>query len=173
MKKLETKRLILRKVTINDLDDLFNNWSSDIKTTKFLKFKTHTTKEETMNFINNWIKKYEQKDLIWVIELKENNQVIGTISASKSYKYKCAEIGYSISSKYWNQGIMTETLIEVIKYLFNECDFNIIETIIPSDNIASIKVAEKCNLKLEAKLKNRYIDKENNIQDLLIYSKFK
>lgn len=173
MKVLETERLLLRKVTIDDLDDLFNNWSSDVDTTKFLTFKTHASKEETMKFINNWINKYERGGLEWVIELKENQQVIGMISAEKSYKYKCIEIGYSISSKYWGQGLITEALTKVIKYLLGECDFNIVEAIIPSNNIGSIKVARKCGLTLEATLKNRYKDKENNIQDLLIYSMFK
>ena len=136
MKDLFTDRLILRKVTINDLDDLFNNWGSDINTTKFLTFKTHSSKEDTMKFINNWINKYEKGGLEWAIELKENYQVIGMISADKSYKYKC----------------------------------NIIEAIIPSNNIGSIRVAEKCGLTLEATIKNRYKDKDDIVQDLCVYS---
>lgn len=100
MKELETDKLILRKVNIKDLDDLFNNWGSDINTTKFLTFKTHETKETTLKFINNWISNYEKGILKWAVELKENHQVIGMISADKSYKYKCVELGYSISSKY-------------------------------------------------------------------------
>ena len=173
MKDIETARLILRKVTIDDLDDLFNNWGSDINTTKFLTFKTHSSKEDTMKFINNWINKYDKGGLEWALELKENHQVIGMISADKSYKYKCVEVGYSISSKYWNKGLITEALNEIVNYLLSECDFNTVEAIIPSNNIGSIKVAEKCGLALEATLKNRYMDKENNLQDLLIYSKFK
>lgn len=94
-------------------------------------------------------------------------------SADKSYKYKCIEVGYSISSKYWNQGLISEAIKEVIKYLLYECDFSIVEAIIPCNNIGSIKVVEKCGLTLEATLKNRYKDKENNVQDLLIYSIFK
>ncbi len=62
MKDLVTDRLILRKVTLDDLDDLFNNWGSDIKTTKFLTFKTHENKDVTLKFINNWISKYEKVD---------------------------------------------------------------------------------------------------------------
>lgn len=170
MKELETERLILRKVTLNDLDDLFNNWGSDVNTTKFLTFKTHESKEITLKFINNWISKYEKGGLEWGIELKENHQVIGVISADKSYKYKCVEIGYSISSKYWNKGLMTEALNKVVNYLLDECDFNIVEAIIPSNNIGSIKVAKKCGLTLEATLKDRYKDKDDNIQDLCIYS---
>ena len=172
-KKIETDRLILRQVAIEDLDDLFNNWASDVNTTKFLTFKNHDSKEETMKFINSWINKYEHGGLEWAVELKENHQVVGMISADKTYKYKCVEIGYSLSSKYWNQGLITEALNEVIKYLLDECEFNIVEAIIPSNNIGSIKVAKKCGLTLEATLKNRYKDKENNIQDLLIYSMFK
>lgn len=172
MKNLETERLLLRKVTLDDLDDLFENWGSDVNTTKFLTFKTHETKKETEKFINHLINNYENGELEWVIELKENNKVIGVISANKGYKYKCVEIGYSISSLYWNHGLTTEAVNRVIKYLFNEYDCNIVEAIIPSNNIASIKVIEKCGLTLEATLKDRYKDKKNVVQDLLIYSIF-
>ena len=170
MKEFETERLILRKVTLNDLDDLFNNWGSDVNTTKFLTFKTHENKETTLKYINNWISKYEKGGLEWAIELKENHQVIGMISALETYKYKCVEIGYSISSKYWNKGLMTEAINEIIKYLLNECDYNIVEAIIPSNNIGSIKVSEKCGLTCEAILKNRYKDSDGIVQDLKVYS---
>lgn len=69
---------------------------------------------------------------------------------------------------------MTEALKEIINYFFNERDFDIIEAIIPSNNIASIKVAENCNMKKEAILKKRYKNKvTNEINDLYIYSIFK
>lgn len=88
-------------------------------------------------------------------------------------KYNTLEIGYSISSKYWNKGYTTEAVKAIIDYLFNECNYNIIEAIIPSDNIGSIKVAEKCGMKLEATLKNRYKNKlTGKMNDLLIYSIF-
>lgn len=169
---LETDRLILRKVKESDLDDLYNNWASDSITTKYLTFKTHNDKEQTSKFINFWMKKYEKNGYEWVLELKENNQVIGMISGDESYKYKCIELGYSISSVYFNKGLVTEALNCIINYLLGDCGFHVVEAIIPSNNIGSIKVAEKCGLKKEAILKERYIDKENNIQDLLIYSKF-
>lgn len=172
MKTLETKQLILRALTENDIDDLFNNWASDSLTMKYLSIGTHTTIDETKELFEK-MKKKSDKRLEWGVELKENHQIIGLISAKKKYQDKCMELGYSISSKYWNQGIMTEGLKRVISYLLEEVDTQIIEAVIPSKNIASIKVAKKCGLELEASLKNRCIDKDGFKQDLLIYSYFK
>ncbi len=70
MKEFEIDRLILRKVTIDDLNDLYNHCGSDVNTTKFLTFKTHTSKEDTMKFINNWINKYKKGGLTLEATLK-------------------------------------------------------------------------------------------------------
>ena len=169
---LETDRLILRPVEDSDLDDLFNNWSSDLITTKYLTFKTHTSKKQTEKFIENLKNSCENNDFQWVIKYKENHQVIGVISGTHSYKYKCIELGYSISSKYFNNGFMTEALKKISDYLLYDLNYNVIEAIIPSKNIASIKVAQNIGMKLEATLSNRFISKDDVIQDLLIYSKF-
>ena len=169
-KLIETNRLILRKITMNDSNDLFINWGSDIKTNEFLTFKCHESEDTTKKMINYWLKKYQNNGYEWGIVLKDTNEMIGIISADTSYKYSTIEIGYSISSKYWNNGYTTEAIKEIINYLFKECNYKIIEAIIPSDNIASIKVAEKCDMKLEAALKDRYKDKINGkICNLLIY----
>lgn len=172
-KLIDTNRLILRKITMNDSNDLFINWGSDIKTNEFLTFKCHESEDTTKKMINYWLKKYQNNGYEWGIVLKDTNEMIGIISADTSYKYSTIEIGYSISSKYWNNGYTTEAIKEIINYLFKECNYKIIEAIIPSDNIASIKVAEKCDMKLEATLKDRYKDKINGkICNLLIYSIF-
>ena len=171
---LETKRLILRKVKYEDLDDLFYNWGSDSKTNEYLTFALHKTKEDTKKMIDFWINKSEKRGYEWVIELKDTHTVIGVISADKSYKYKCYEIGYSIGSKYFNLGYTSEGVNRVIEFLFDECDCSVIEAIIPSNNLASISVANKCGLTKEATLKNRYMNKvSNEINDLYIYSRFK
>ena len=172
-KLIETNRLILRKITMDDSNDLFINWGSDIKTNEFLTFKCHESEDTTKKMINYWLKKYQNNGYEWGIVLKDANEMIGIISADTSYKYSTIEIGYSISSKYWNNGYTTEAIKEIINYLFKECNYKIIEAIIPSDNIASIKVAEKCEMKLEAVLKDRYKDKINGkICNLLVYSIF-
>ena len=121
-----------------------------------------------------WINKPEKRGYDLAIQLKNNNHVIGIVSADKSYKYKCFEIGYSLCSKYFGCGYTTEAVKAIIDFLFNNCNCDIIEAIIPSKNIASIKVAEKCGLTKEAVLKNRYKNKvTGELNDLCIYSVFK
>ena len=122
--------------------------------------------------INELINDYDKNGYHWIIEIKNTNEVIGLISGSSdTIKFNYIEIGYSCGSKFWNNGYITEAVNRVIKYFIDECDFNIVETRIPSKNISSIKVAEKCNMKKEAVLKNRYINKiTNDVNDILIYS---
>ena len=163
MKRIETDRLILRKVTLKDVDDLFNNWASDVDTTKYLTFDTHKESSETEKIVRKMLARENDGYFEWVVEVKSNHEVIGIISAKRTDENKCLEIGYSISSQYWNKGLVTEGLREVIRYLFNECNVNKIKAIISEDNIKSIKVASKCGLSFAEKLKG-----EN--QNLVVYS---
>ena len=66
-KLIETDRLILRKVTMNDAHDLFINWASDIKTNEYLTFKCHDNEETTKKVISYWLKKYEENGFEWCI----------------------------------------------------------------------------------------------------------
>ena len=36
MKELETERLLLRKIKLEDAEDMFNNWASDPKSSEML-----------------------------------------------------------------------------------------------------------------------------------------
>lgn len=172
MKEFETERLILRKVTLLDVDNLYKNWGSDKITTKFLTFNTHESKDVTKKYVEYWIKRYDNNELVWAVQYKETNEVIGIISGKKKDD-ETIELGYSISSKYFNKGITTEALRPIIDYFLNELDYLTVEAIIPSLNIGSIKVAEKCLMKKKCILNQKYKDKDGNIQELVIYSRSK
>lgn len=56
--------------------------------------------------------------------------MVGSISVVEiSNTMERCEVGYCLSKSYWNQGIMTESLKAIIKYLFNEIGFNRIQAI--------------------------------------------
>jgi ribosomal-protein-alanine N-acetyltransferase len=57
--RLETPRLILRKVTLDDLEDMFA-YSSDEEATRFLRWGPHKTLAETASYLREVLRQYER-----------------------------------------------------------------------------------------------------------------
>ncbi|MCM8711787.1 GNAT family N-acetyltransferase [Clostridium sp. SYSU_GA19001] len=150
-KTIETKRLILRKFTLSDAEDMYKNWASDDEVTKFLTWPSHSDVEVSRKVIDTWIKGYsDDKNYQWCIELKSTGEAIGSIGVV-DYKenIKAVEIGYCIGRKYWNQGITSEALKALIEFFFEEVGVNRIESRHDPLNPNSGKVMLKCGLKYE------------------------
>ena len=172
-KKLETKRLILRRFTIDDAEAMYNNCATDPETCKYLSWDVHSSLDVTKEYINNVISKYENKDYYgWVVEIKETHEIIGTISSViTNTKHSTVEIGYSYGSKYWGKGYATEALRRVIEFFINDCETYIVTASHISGNPASGRVMEKAGMTKDAVVRSRRINKftkERN--DAVLYS---
>ncbi|MCM3164939.1 GNAT family N-acetyltransferase [Metabacillus litoralis] len=167
----ETNRLILRKININDLDDIYE-FSSDPKVAHHMTWEVNKTKEETLhNFVSIVIEKYKTgQSADWAIVHKESNKVIGTCSfVDWSNNNQKAEIGYVLNRNYWGQGLVSEAIKVVIKFGFEILELNRIEGGCDTDNIGSEKVMLKAGFKYEGTLrKNEYIKGE--FRDTKVYS---
>ena len=113
--RIETKRCILRKFTKNDIDDLYE-YASDSEVTQFLSWDTYKSIDMAVDYIENVLLKYSKNEIApWGIEWRENSKLIGSIDfVQYDEKNFSAEIGYVLNKKYWNKGIMTEALKEII-----------------------------------------------------------
>lgn len=154
-KTIETERLILRRYTIGDAEEMYNNWASDPEVTKFLTWPTHTSVEVTKKVLTDWIARYENPAFYnWVIELKESGKIIGNIAAVKvNEACKAADIGYCMGKAWWGQGIMPEALKAVIDYFFSEIGFNRIAATHDVNNPKSGRVMDKAGMKTEGILR--------------------
>ena len=170
-KTIDTDRLMLRRFKPEDACNMFNNWANDSDVTKFLTWKPHGNIEVTKKIINQWIDEYNHNNFYnWAIELKEAGEVIGNISVVNLYEnYQSCEIGYCMSKKHWNKGIMTESLKAVIDYLFSEVGFNRIEARHDTDNIASGKVMMKSGMRYEGTLRQVKI-RDKEFYSLAVYA---
>ena len=147
---IETSRLLLRRFTIDDAKDMYENWASDEKVTKFLTWNAHDSIDVTKFILNLWVKEYENPNTIrFAITLKDSNEVIGAIDVV-NYVNGNPEIGYCLSRKHWNKGYMSEACNAFIKYLFDK-GFNKIVIEANVNNIASNKVIMKCGFKFVKK----------------------
>ena len=169
--KLETERLILRKFTLDDAEDMYNNWGKDPLTNKFLSWELHRSIDDSKKVIKDWLVKYELGFYNWVVELKDTHEIIGNIcEEGKNLKHKTISLGYCYGSKYWNHGYATEALKRVIEYLLTEQDFYLVEANHRSSNPASGKVMQKAGMKYDGTLRKRKIDPDGQRRDVIYYS---
>jgi len=167
---LETERLILRKVTIEDLEDM-HLYGSDEEVSKFVTWNTHETISDTKGFIDFVLNKYENKQVSpWGIEYKENGKFIGTIDfVWWQPNHKIAEIGYVISKEYWGKGLTTEVAKEIIEFGFEEMDLVRIQARCDVENIGSARVMEKAGMSFEGIIRKGICVKGKH-PDLKMYS---
>jgi ribosomal-protein-alanine N-acetyltransferase len=143
MKRLETERLILRKITRDDTRTIFESWASDPDVARYVTWKAHKSIEDTMAIMDFWLSEYEKPDCYrWGMELKSTHALIGMIDVVGKEADGTPYLGYVSAKKYWNHGYMTEALHAVVEELFaNGCDELSISAV--EDNKASNRVIEK------------------------------
>ncbi len=146
---IETDRLLLRRFTILDVDQMYNNYASNPNVTRYLSWPAHQSKDITKMIITSWVGGYANDYFYqWAIVLKEINEVIGGISVvGYDDNLDSYEIGYCIGENYWNKGITTEALNKVIEFLFKEVKVNNISAYHDTRNPNSGKVMKKCGMK--------------------------
>ncbi|KXT82501.1 GNAT family N-acetyltransferase [Streptococcus panodentis] len=143
-RRLETERLLLRPVTLDDAESMFA-YASDEENTRYV-FLTNQSLQETRN---NIAAIYLASPLgRWGIELKGNGKFIGTIDLHKvDAELKKAAIGYVINKTYWNQGLATEANRAVIRLAFEKLGMNKLVAVHDRDNPASGRVMEKSGMR--------------------------
>lgn len=110
-KTIQTNRLILRKFTITDADDMYNNWASDTECCKYLAWNVHKNIDETKALLEAWIKAYDEGYYNWVVEIKNTHEIIGSISVMTALeKHSTCELGYCYGSKYWGNGYAMDVM---------------------------------------------------------------
>ena len=149
--KLETERLVLRRLTLADAEAVYRNWASDPEVTRFLTWPTHTDVEGTRKVIKSWLPLYEKKDYYhWTITLKENGDVpIGTIHGLANDDLESVQIGYCLGKSWWHQGIMSEAAQAVIDFFFDRVHANSICSYHDPNNPHSGMVMKHCGMKYE------------------------
>ncbi len=143
-REIITGRLKLRRFASDDTDSMFNNWASDPEVTKYLTWDAHPNKEYTVWWISRSLEKYSSDSFYyWAIEFE--GDVIGCIGGSRIGE-SGFDIGYCIGRKWWNRGIMTEAVLAVIDFAFNNLLCGYVEISYILENKASGRVAEKCGM---------------------------
>ena len=148
---LETKRLQLRRLVMDDLDALFTLYS-DEEIRRYFPEGTLTyeeTKEELEWFLNGH-PDYPELGL-WATIYKETGQFIGRCGLLPWMidQRPEVEIAYLLDKQYWGQGLATEAAQAILHYGFEQLKLSRLICLIDRENQRSIRVATKIGMTFE------------------------
>lgn len=143
--QLETERLLLQELTLNDITDL--HCKNSIKeVAEFNTIGIPENIEKTAEFYRPIIADRSNKDRLkytWIIRLKGTNVFIGEIGLNLAPKrFRMGEIHYSLLPKYWGNGYARESIKKIITCSFDELMLHRLEAGVATENLRSIKLLE-------------------------------
>ncbi|MEM7033106.1 MAG: GNAT family protein [Chloroflexota bacterium] len=112
----------------------------------------------------------QKKGVFWSVVDTRTNQNMGRCQLTdwNTADHRAA-IGYLISRAYWNQGIMTRIVREVVRYSFETTILNRIEGWVTTGNVASSRVLEKAGFQYEGLLRE-YERFNDEYESLWVYA---
>lgn len=167
---LETERLILRKLTRDDAEDMFA-YARDPEVVRHLPWKVHSSLEDTLTYLNEVLANQEKSQVTsWALICKPEARVVGTAGYNWwQPQHRRAEIGYVLARWLWGRGLMTEAVREIINFGFTRMELNRIQALCREENPASARVMDHCGMKYEGLLRDYYWD-NGAPHDFRIYS---
>ena len=151
---LETERLLLRHLVIDDLDELFALYR-DPEIRKYFPEGVLTLEEtkEELEWHMHGHPRHPELGL-WATIHKETGKFIGRCGLlpwNIDEKLE-VEIAYLLDKSFWGQGLATEAANGLLKYGFETLHLSRLICLIDPNNIASQRVAERIGMTLERKV---------------------
>ena len=143
---LETERLLLRKFTISDLDELIELRSDD-EVIKYLGGRRLQNPEAIEKRIHFYIDCYEKYGfgmcaIIW----KQTGEVIGWSGLQPLDGTNEIEVGYGMIKEFWGKGIGYECAKAWLDFGFNKKSLEKIVAVASPENTGSWRIMEKCGM---------------------------
>lgn len=154
---IESARLLMRKLRIDDATDMFE-WAKDVNVTQFLSWEPHKTVDDSRRYIQKLIEGYARQEFAgWGVEYKPEKKLVGAFRAYNFVpQHQRAEISAAVNRRYQSRGVMTEVIDLFFNFAFQELPINRIEGIILTENTASQRMVAKLGMTYEGDLKQYY-----------------
>ena len=144
VREIETERLILRTITVEDAEAIFA-WASDPDVNKFMIYPLHENTDVTREWLKTRdINGKDEFDLGFV--LKETGELIGQGGLFYHEDLDVWEVGYNLRKDYWGQGLVPEAIQAIIDYVDKEKGIRAIVGEFAKDNKKSKRVMEKLGM---------------------------
>ena len=150
----ETKRCIIREMTEEDLDAVYEVYAAP-SITKYMEGLYEDREEEleyTRSYIQNAYTFWGYGT--WIIEKKWNEKVIGRVGFNLREGYEEPELGFVIMECEQGKGYAFECCKEVLKIGKEEYEFEKVQALVKEGNNASINLCRKLGFEFQEKIKH-------------------
>jgi ribosomal-protein-alanine N-acetyltransferase len=130
---LKTARLVLRRATIGDLDDLFAVFRNP-QAMRYWSTPPHADRATTQERVQAMA---AQEPLTYFV-ITCDGRAIGTAGMHRPY-----EVGFLLHPDYWRRGIATEAMQAIIPHLFAVTDAPSLTADVDPRNLASCGLLER------------------------------
>ncbi|MDX2438048.1 MAG: GNAT family N-acetyltransferase [Acidobacteriota bacterium] len=166
MKTLETSRLVIRMVELDDaafMLDLLNQPSF----VQFIGDRGVRTLEEARTYIEDRALAGYEKDGFgpFAVDLKSSDEVIGIVSLLNRDELDDVDVGFAFLPDFWRQGFASEASASVMDFAFSELGLERLIAVTQSDNTGSIRTLEKLGF-----ARDGLVRLEEDGPDLLLYA---
>ncbi len=164
---------ILREQDENDISSFFEYYTDPI-VNKYILCPPIKDLEEARKELYYWRNLfYNNHGIYFAIADKKNNKMIGSIGFN-NYRpnHQRIELSYDLAFNYWRKGIISNAINNLVKYIFKNWKINRIEAFVATENIASIKLLQKCKFTNEGTLRQHRIH-NNRMIDVCVFSLIK
>lgn len=151
--RIETERLLLREVLIDDVNLIFDCWMQDDDVSRYMCWKASSDIEKTKEFVNYELSQLDNNQWKrWIIVLKETLEVIGTCLVFYNEDEKNWDISYNLGKKYWGKGYISEAMKTVMNYAINKLGMTECIAVHAIENPASGKIITKLGFLFEKEI---------------------
>lgn len=157
---LDTPRLSLDRVELEDCNTTYLSWLNDVETNQFLESCFF---ENTMSTLKKFVQAQinDPNSLFLAIRIKDTQKHIGNIKIAKIHPYhKTGEYGIMMGDKTEvGKGYAKEASIAIINHAFNGLHLQKINLGVISENKVAVKLYENLGFRIEGVLRNNYFHK--------------
>lgn len=170
LETLETERLILRKLSMEDLYDYYERIGSDGEVSKYMLWEPHQDIGETLETFEKTLAAYEEGNYYrWVAEEKNGDGVIGTMSLLRfDEEEDSCSFAYMFAKDWWGKGYATEAMTAVLNFAVEKMGIKKITADHFAGNDASGAVMRKLGMTHIGTVKDKY-EKHGHKVDAELY----
>ncbi|MEO8173351.1 MAG: GNAT family N-acetyltransferase [Sediminibacterium sp.] len=146
----ETERLFFREFTPDDAQ-LIYELNSDPEVIKYVhELPTTDLNIALANITERILPQYTKYGYgRWAVHVKGSEEFIGWCGLKYRPERTEIDLGYRFKQEFWGMGYATEAAIGTVKYGFAALRIPIITAMAHIENIASLKVIEKCGMQFQ------------------------